>query len=306
MKKLSYCLRRGIWVCLAFVSVLHGSEPEHCAAIKPPKSGKEPLIHWLLNNGSSELKEHGCWEKHLELGNLALIQTDKKKDARSIMQLSLQMASSAFYLGDYDHSFKLAESALEDSRQLKDTVAETEALYLLSANARARGEPGAVALAQEALSVFQKASLDDPVLEGKIYFNLGAALSDTSPQQLDKSKQYLQKAYRLFSANQRSRDALRAGLRWVRVEYLQANFEEALKLFKSFGDHFSKDVEGPRLQMLYDYQYAKVLHRLSQWREADARAQNAMKLAEQLNTTKDRERIEKLLKAIRAKTFLPD
>lgn len=140
------------------------------------------------------------------------------------------------------------------------------------------------------------------MLEGKVYFNLGAALSDTYPQQLEKSKQYLQQAYLLFVANKRNHDALRAGLRWVRVEYLQEHYKEALKLLKSF----SHWVEGPRLQMLYDYQLAKVLHRLRQWQEADKLAQSALKKAEKLNATRDKERMTNLLNAISNKTFLPD
>ena len=301
MKLFLYYFRHNIWVCLLITCTLQANEPEQCGAIKPPKQAMDSLAHWLLEKGSW-LKQRGCWKKHLELGAVALKQADKIRDARSIMLLCVQMASSSFYLGDYDHSLKLAESALKSARQQKDSVAETEALYLLSAIARAKGQPAAVTLAEQALSVLQKNMLDDPVLEGKVYFNFGAALSDTYPQQLSQSKKYLQQAYLLFVANKRNGDAFRTGLRWTRVEYLQGHYEEALKLLRSL----TYWIEGPRLQMLYDFQLAKVLHRLQRWQEADDFAHNALKLAKRLDAVRDRERIERLLEVIRKKSFLPD
>lgn len=272
MKLFLNYLRQNIWVCLILGCLLQANEAEQCTAVKPPEQATDSLVHWLLNKGTW-LKQHGCWAKHLELGAAALKQADKVHDARAVMLLSLQMASSGFYLGSYDHSLKLAESALQEAQQQKDSAAETEALYLLSAIARVKGEPAAVTLAERSLSVLQNSILDDQVLEGKVYFNLGAAFSDTDPQQLNKSKQYLQQAYLLFVANKRNSDALRAGLRWVRVEYLQGHYEEALKLLRSF-THW---IEGPRLKMLYDFQLAKVLHRLQRWQEADVLVHSALK-----------------------------
>lgn len=301
MKLFLYYLRLSIWVWLLITSTLQSGEPEKCVSIKPPKNAINSLIHWLLDK-EPWLKQHGCWKKHLELGGLALKQADKTRDARSIMLLSLQMASSSFYLGDYDHSLKLAESALQAARQQKDSAAETEGLYLQSAVARAKGEPVAVIFAEQSLSVLQKSMLDDPVLEAKVYFNLGAALSDTPPKQLEKSRRYLEQAYLLFVANKRNNDALRAGLRWVRVEYLQGHYHEALKLLKSF-THW---VEGPRLEMLYDYQLAKVLHQLQRWQEAEIAVREALRLANQLDARKDRDRVESLLAAIQEKSFLTD
>lgn len=301
MKLFLYCFRHNIWVFLIISCTLQTNELEQCATIKPPKHATDSLVHWLLDK-EPWLKQHGCWKKHLELGAVALKQTDKIRDARPLMLLTLQMASSSFYLGDYDHSLKLAESALQAARQQKDSTAETEALYLQSAIARAKGDPIAVTLAEQALSVLQKSMLDDQVLEGKVYFNLGAALSDTYPLQLDKSKHHLQQAYLLFVANKRNGDALRSGLRWSRVEYQQGHYEDALKLLRSF-THW---VEGPRLEMLYDFQLARVLHRLQRWQEAEALAHSALKLANRLGATRDRERIEHLLTAIGKKSFLPD
>ena len=301
MKLFLYCFRQNIWVFLIIACTLQANEPEQCATIRPPKHATASLTQWLLDKGSW-LKQHGCWKTHLKLGGAALKQADKVRDARPVMLLSLQMASSSFYLGDYDHSLKLAESALQAAQQQKDSVAETEALYLQSAIARAKGEPAAVTLAEKALSMYQKELIDDQVLEAKVYFNLGAALSDTYPQQLDKSRKYLQQAYLLFVANKRNHDALRAGLRWGRVEYLQGRYKEALKLLQSF----SHWVEGPRLQMLYDYQLAKVLHRLSRWQEADTLARSALKNAKNLDAARDLERIKILLDAVSNKSFLPD
>ena len=300
MKLFLYYFRQTIWVYLLIVCTLQANEPGQCIAIQPAKHARGSLVHWLLEKGTW-LKQHGCWRRHLELGDAALRQADGVRDARPVMLLSLQMASSSFYLGDYDHSLKLAKSALQAALQQKDSAAETEALYLQSAIARAKGEAAAVTLAEQSLSVFHKSMLDDQVLEGKVYFNLGAALSDTYPQQLDKSKEYLQQAYLLFVANKRNNDALRAGVRWARVEYLQEHYDEALKLLRSF----TYWVEGPRLKMLYDFQLAKVLHRLQRWQEADALVQSALNLANELDARRDKERIEVLLAAIRKKSFVP-
>ena len=286
---------------LLLVCPVQAKEPEVCSTFRPPISGDETLGHWLLREDRA-LKDKGCWHKHLELGTTALAESEQKGDNRTIMLLSLQLASSSFYLGDYDHSFKLAARALREGRQQQNKAVQAEALYLQSAIARAKGQPDAVSLAEDALTILQKERMDDPVLEGKVHFNLGAALSDIPPKKLNQSKQHLKQAYSLFVANKRNHDALRAGLRWTRVEYLQGHYPEALKLIKSL----ELWVDGPRSKMLYNYQLAKVLHRLKDWRKANHYAMEALKLAETLDASRDKARIDTLLLAINQHRFVVD
>ena len=271
-----------------------------CQLLRPTKADIS-LPDWLLNE-EKNFKRQGCWREHLHYGSKALQEAEQKKQTVVIMKLSLQMASSSFYLGDYVEADRLAEKGYSLAVSLKNNAGQIEGLYLLSAVARTRGNISAVELAEKALHLFRESDINDRSLEGKVYMNLGAALSDIEPGDLVYARQYLQKAYILFLDLNHKQDTLRAGLRLVRVDYLLDQYDRALKFLESL----SLLVDDPRSEMLYGYQMAKVLHRLKQWDEAGSYAIKARKLASELNAKKDEERLESLLIAINQRRFVEE
>ena len=270
-----------------------------CDALQPPAKTGISLARWLLQEEKS-FKELGCWQKHLGYGLKALEESRKNKQAEVEigieMELSLQLASSSFYLGDYPQAQTLSETGYQLAVQQGNTKAQVEGLYLLSAVARAQGRrEDAISLGKSAVN---KAS--DAESLAKASMNLGAAYSDISPKDLKQAKWHLDIAYQTFLKLEKKNDALRAGLRLVRVDYLQDKLDEAHKRLVDLAPL----VYTPRGEMLYHYQMAKVLHRKSLWQQAKAYAENAKKQAAKLAAKQDKERIESLISAIIQQRFV--
>lgn len=294
MKVLHYCL--GVSLLVFWGLAASASQPKRCEPVETSVSSQ-----WLIDH-EAMFKQSGCWSKHLELGYQALDKSRQQKKVAEVMKLSLQMASSEFYLGNYDLCYRLCAEALVLANQLQDVQGKIEALYLQSAVMRAKHLPQAIPLAAQALAVLKHNSLEQSPLAGKVHFNLGAAYSDASQPNLLKAEEQLLKAYKIFIAQKQGNDALRAGLRRVRVAYLSDNLLQAQELLQPL----KKLVDSPRGQMLYDYQVAKVLHKVQDWEKAQRLAETALNAAEQLDAAKDQQRINLLLRAIEQKQVLID
>ena len=288
-------------VCLLMLLVrAQAQQVEGCQNLLPPKADTS-LSGWLLQKEKA-FKQQGCWQQHLDYGVKALQEAEKQQQSRVVMKLSLQLASSSFYLGQYAKAQSLAEKGYSLAVTHNDIDAQIEGLYLLSAVARTQQSPTAIELSEKALYLYRQQPFSDKPLEAKIYMNLGAAYSDVPPPDLDFSRQYLQKAYILFLDQEQQHDALRAGLRLVRVDYLLNQLDRAQKFLESL----SLLVDNPRSEMLYGYQMGKVLHRQKQWGEAGSYAIKAKKLAVELDASKDMERLDALLIAINQRRFVEE
>ncbi len=302
------------WLFILVLSVsiyLPGAEPEGCDRLHPSVKTGTSMLEWLLLE-EHNFKRLGCWKQHLQYGEKAIkeVETGKQPEPgqqpepvqqqKLVMRLSLQMASSSFYLGNYEKAQQLADRGYQLAIRLRDKRRQIEGLYLLSAIARSLGRTKAIELAEQSLMLYRQSAIQDKQLEAKVYMNLGAAFSDVSPPLLDKARHYLQKAYQQFLDEQHTPDALRAGLRVVRVDYLQNQLDSAHKRLNTL----KVLVDTPRAEMLFAYQMAKVLHRQKQWGDAAFYANKAKRLAHTLNARKDGQRVNELLKAINERRFL--
>lgn len=284
------------------VSLLAGpasAEPARCLEMAPLVDDQVDLVSWLLKEGES-LKKAGCWLTHVRLGEQALKEAAKKHRLVDRTRLAIQLASSHFYLGQYQQAKALAEEArVSADRQFlwKELI---ESLYLLSACERVAGHPDAVKLAKEALGILEKKVPDQLFLRAKVLYNLGAAYSDGEDKDLPRARAALQEANSIYRQLDQPYDVVRTGLRLARVDYLKKNYASAFKEAKSLEPLLSD----PRSHMLYHYQLGKILHRQKKWSQARSEAQQALSYARSLEARADQDRCEKLLEAIRSKTFV--
>ncbi|MGI9276509.1 MAG: hypothetical protein ACR2PT_16895 [Endozoicomonas sp.] len=248
------------------------------------------------------LKKHGCWSTHVDLGERALNTVVAKRRQPEELQLSLQLASSYFYLGNYRRCAELADAAGRIAKDSGLWPERVESLYLKSAVARVNGDKNAVALSEEALNYSERHLPDDRRLRAKILYNLGAALTDSEKPDLVMARTWLKEASRTYHQQHDDYEIVRTGLRLARVEYLRKHYRQALKETLSVEKHLKE----PRAKMLYHYQVAKIEHRLSHWSKAREEALQALALALSLEALKDRQRIEALLAVVRKREFLDE
>ncbi len=254
-----------------------------------------PAIRQLCES----LKHEGRWEDNLVLAREGIMQSREEKRPEKELALSLQAVSSAFYLGDYKEARTLAERANELARQLKNERAEIESLYLLSGVARGeKRDTAALAYAERALTKCQQELKPGDRLEGKVRFNLGAALTDAEKPDLERGIEELEQARDIFAAAENRSDLLRVNLRLVRAYLLQEQpfrAEAALMVTKDL-------VDSPRNGMLYLLLRARTSLARGRLEEAKEAADYASVVARKLNAEKDLERIMELQEEIARKT----
>ena len=277
------------------------AEPSSCLELQPIADEQSDPVGWLIKNGEM-LKKNGCWSTHVGLGASALQTVILQKRQREELQLSLQLASSYFYLGDYRRCGELADVASSIATDTGLWPERIESLYLKSAVARVNRKKSAVALSGEALAYSERYLPDNVRLRAKILYNLGAALTDSEQPDLTRARTRLQEASRIYHHQHDDYEIVRTGLRLARVEYLRKKYRQALKEAQSLERHLTE----PRAKMLYHYQVAKIEHRLSHWATARQEALQGLALARSLGASKDLQKLETLLEAVRKKEFLDE
>ena len=275
------------------------SVESRCSGIKPPATRDGAFVQWVISEGEA-FKRLGCWKEHIHWGEEAINIASQAGDNKAMMALSIQLASTYFYLGDYQKCEDSARAANKAAIALDDRIAEVQSLYLLSAAHRARGDSQSVRFAEQALRLCERYVPDDKALKAKVLFNLAAAESDVKPVQLDKAAIHLKDAGCLFKEEGKSHDVLRVGFRLARVQYLRGNYSEANKTIAGLKSY----EKSPRNEMIYLYQLAKIEHRQSKWQEAAVSGNQAYRLAVQLDAKKDIERIKLLMAAINKHRFI--
>ncbi len=276
-------------------------QPDKCESIVVPKDRGPAFVQWVINEEKT-FKPEGCWQQHLEVGSEAMDIAQRLGDTQSVMELSIQLASTWFYMGNAEKCKELAHRAIGMAVDYSYRSGEIRGLYLLSAAERAQQDSAAVKTAERALNLSNQYLPDDHGLKAKVLYNLAAAESDVKPANLVASAMHLQQAAILFKQAGKDYDVLRAKIRLARVEYLQGNYQQALKTAETVKSFVKK----PREEMIYNYQLAKIYHRLGKWQDALKRVEIAGIKAEKLNATADLERISRLRHAIRNHQFLEE
>lgn len=272
------------------------SEPEYCQLLQPSASDRLALSAWMLGSGDA-LKRQGCWKSHIYWGELAIQEILGSDNIERQQLLVLKLASSYFYLGDYDSFQKVvlyAETLIVPEKHWK---AQVEILYLSSALARVRKQKDAVFLVEQALLVLDKQTENTDFLRAKVLYNLGGALTDGVDTDYGRAVKVLKQAEHLFRKMGDQYDLNRAVIRVARVLYLQGHYSRALAELNTIHGQ----LESPRGRMLYFQQRAKVLMAMKNWKEADRDAKRGFDLALVLSAEKDQKRIREIQAEIRAR-----
>ncbi len=289
---------------LKAISGKHSAQ-EQCPQISNPDNSL-PLPLWFFQEGE-KLKYHGCWTLHRELGFQVIRTIKQPEEAELAMNISLQMASSSFYLGDYHQALDLARQGYMEALRLRKPAQQVEGLYLQSAAERALNGEKSLALAREALDRFKQLNIRDNRLLGKVHYNLGAALSEITlsknkNSRLSESRKHLETAKQLFQIEKSQYDTVRTELRLARLEYQSGDYLKAESMMSTI----EYELDNPRIYWLYYYQLAKVQHRLNRWTLARKNAEKAMQSATEHRARGDQHRIRLLLQAINKKEYLAE
>ena len=271
-------------------------EPEYCKLLQPSALDRLALPEWLLGSGDI-LKQQGCWFSYNRLGRKVLERSLLPASLKA--RLALNLASSAFYQGDYDRCLDLALTAqglAQQQMSAQHTLkVQVESRYLQSAVARVRQQPEAVPLAEQALALAKAAPGNNDFLVAKSLYNLGAALTDVAPVDSDRAQAVFAEAEKRFYLSGNQYDTVRSVIRQARVLYLNRRYHEALDRLDTVADQ----LEQPRSKILFYHQRAKILVSIKNWKRAQADAEIALQLAELLGAEKDRERIRDVIQQIK-------
>lgn len=226
------------------------------------------------------------WEKVIELGKKAL-------EEHSDPKIHARLASSYFYLGNYQAMKNHIDLCLEETLDADSEELLIRTLYLLSAYHRSQESYN------EARSVSLKAlakarRLNNKNLIIKTLFNAGAAEQDDPQGNPDQGKKYFEEAIAL--ADTCDLMAHRILIRLGRA-YLQTN---SLHGSASIVEKLSKEPLSPRNQVHYRILAARVAHAKNDKKEVASQLDQALHEASTLKMEKDIEKIQTL-----KQSFLP-
>ncbi|PJE79331.1 hypothetical protein CI610_01683 [invertebrate metagenome] len=274
----------------------------HLALNSPPSKLSQKREHKFVQqiiNKEKQFKQKGLWKKHIQEGEKALAIAQEQKDERSVMILSIQLASSWFYLGNSDACLKSAQKAHSLAIKQSDYQAQIQSLYLISAAQRSQNNPQTVQTAHQALALCDRFLPDDFGLKAKVLYNLAAAESDIAPLNLSSSEKHLKEAALCYRTAGMNYEQVRITRRMAEIQYRRGHYQQAEHTLLS-----TTQKKNPREELIYEYQLAKVQHRLKQWEKAYNTALKALEKANKLEAQTEIPRLKTLINAIEHQKFI--
>ncbi len=259
------------------------------------------IIETYFKNFESLTKSEE-WNEILISGTAALEAARKSGRPQDEAKIYVQLTSAAFYLGDYDQALVYANRCHELSEKFEDPALFVRALYLESAVHRAtagkNGEQAsymrAVQVAEEALTVYQMKGIDNSSLQGKVYFNLGAAHADNPEGDLVKAGVAYAKALQCYTLAHATDDLIRTSIRLGKVYLLQKRYDLTQKVI----NEVRPQIETERLAMHVDYLEAQLKIAVDDVDEAIKIAKTGLVRAQALGAKEDESRFISLLQKI--------
>lgn len=258
------------------------------------KQQKEELIDLVIKKGPF-LKRCGFWQEHIRFGELAIKLAEEKGRLLDAANISNQIASTYYYLGDFASCKKKALCAYDIYSEQDKQACKIGALYLISASARGLLDfPEALTFGHLALKLFYSNELKDPLLEAKILFNLAAAYMDQEVPNLKDAENFLASCLVLTNNIPGTSYAIRARLRLAKVYLLQGKVIPA----ESTLENLIKEIKEKRDLMHCHYLFA-LLYKDKKNKDLSIKhAKKAKLLAQELQAKADLARIESLLKSL--------
>lgn len=229
------------------------------------------------------------WPTVCDLGEKAL-QDEFLSDPEKA-QVHARLASSYFYLGDYESMIRHIQECRSIALDISSKKYLVRSLYLLSAYYRGNLLfKEAKATISEAIGLIES-DVED-CLKAKVFFNAGAAHADDPCGNLFQAIDYYQKAINLLDST--SNDAYRTQIRMAKCWLVLKNYKEAWEtLFPLFQVNLEL-----RTYIHLQYVSAQVNVAQGEWETALTQISHALKSAEKLQMKVDIERLIKLKKEI--------
>jgi tetratricopeptide (TPR) repeat protein len=239
-----------------------------------------------------ELSQEERWQEQIDLGTESISTALASGDVKRAAGISAELASAAFYLGDYADALKHAVNCEVWAGITNAKELEIRGIYLQSACYRAeKSYHTAVALCQVAQQRFEVNNLKDKRLEGKILFNLGAAHSDDPDGDLKAALSAFETALCCFAMMEDIDDIWRTQIRIGRVHLLQKNFDEVARIIEFTKQGLSL-VKKDRIKSHLLYLEAQYLQTIG--KEFKQAAAEGLELVTKLNAKGDIARFIKL------------
>ena len=246
------------------------------------------------------------WEEIIVLGSIALEEAKKANRRQDRAKICAQLTSTAFYLGNYFQALIYAKLCYRLSKEFDDPTLFLRALYLKSAVHRALAAKcqseqfqealysRAVKIGEKAVSIYSRKSVNNINLQGKIYFNLGAAHADNPKGDLKKAADCYSIAIECFRNTNATDDVIRTSLRLGKIHLLQKNYD----LSQQTVDEVRPFIANERLSMHADYLEAQLKFATKNIESAREIARHGLERAKILGAKEDELRLTTLLQKI--------
>lgn len=241
------------------------------------------------------------WNEILAQGKAALETARKEHRLEDEAKICAQLTSTAFYKGDYPEALFYANRCHELAESFTDPSLFIRALYLESAVYRALAAKNgdysyrqAVATAEEAASLYASKGVTNQNLQGKVYFNLGAAHADDPKGNLDKAGDCYSIALACFRESDAVDDLIRTSIRLGKVYLLQ----KKPTLCQQLLDEIRPQITSERLAMHADYLEAQLKFAIHDVEGAALVANRGLARAKALGAKEDELRLSSLLEVL--------
>jgi tetratricopeptide (TPR) repeat protein len=243
------------------------------------------------------------WNQIIIQGTSALDVARKSGRIQDEAKICAQLTSTFFYQGNYSQALEYALFCHELSEKLDDHCILLRALYLESAVYRALAGKNiedetlfikAVKIAENAADIYEKNSVDDICLKGKIYFNWGAAHADHPKGDLTQAARCYIVAIDCFKSISANDDFIRVKIRLGKIYLLQKLYDDSQRII----DEIRPQISTQRIAMQADYLEAQLKLAIKDIANAKRLANSGIAKAESLGAQEDILRFSSLLKAI--------
>lgn len=253
-------------------------------------------------NKIKELKENEAWKEIILAGELAL--SNNPEISSKIATIHADLASTYFYLGEFQTGLLHSQICLDIGKQLKQPVVIVHGLYLLSAYLRAQASITANHKEKEVL--FQAArewveqafaySIEEecPFIYAKALFNKGAAYADDPSGNLDIAKECYQNAMEIFLKLEQHDDYSRTAIRLGKIYLLKDEHKPLNELFVQLEKY---PIRQKTLAQLF-YLKSQYLLTKQDYKQAQSNLLQAIDIAKSLEMKIDLQRYTDLMNQI--------
>ncbi len=253
-------------------------------------------------NKIKELKESEAWKEIILAGELAL--SNNPEISSKIATIHADLASSYFYLGEYQTGLLHSQICLDMGKQLKQPVVIVHGLYLLSAYLRAQASIAANPKEKEVLFQAAKDWIEQafsysieqecPFIYAKALFNKGAAYADDPLGDLEVAKECYQKAMEIFFNLEQRDDYSRTAIRLGKIYFLKNTQEPLKELFAQLENYPMRQ----KTLAQFFYLKSQYLLAIQDYKQAQSILLKAIDIAKSLEMKVDLQRYTDLMNQI--------